>query len=129
MSGTRTASTIALWVLRATMAGLFLFAGVMKLAGQPMMIAEFNQIGLGQWFRLFTGALELICGIGVLLPRFSLFAALVLLVVDAGAFVAQVTTLHTDWIHTIVIGLILGALIYLQRGTFGRFDSSAQQAR
>ena len=29
---------------------------------------------------------------------------------------AQISILHKDWIHTIVIGLILGALIYLQRG-------------
>ena len=32
-----------------------------------------------------------------------------------GAFVTQIFILHGDWIHTVVIGLILVALIYLQR--------------
>ncbi len=44
-----------------------------------------------------------------------LLAALFLLLVDIGAFVAQVFALHGDWIHTIVIGLLLALLIYLQR--------------
>jgi putative oxidoreductase len=116
MSTKITASAILLWVLRALMACLFLFPSFMKLSGQPMMVAEFDEIGLGQWFRIFTGALELIGGVGVLIPRVSPFAALLLLLVDIGAFVAQISILHKDWIHTIVIGLILGALIYLQRG-------------
>jgi putative oxidoreductase len=115
-----TISTIILWVLRVLMAALFLFAALMKLTSQPMMIAEFEHVGLGQWFRYFTGAIELIGGIGVLMPRFSPFAALLLLLVDAGAFVAQATMLHMDWIHTIVIGLILGTLVYLQGDDFAR---------
>jgi hypothetical protein len=41
--------------------------------------------------------------------------ALLLLVVDVGAFFAQVLFLHEDWTHTIVIGAILVALIYVQR--------------
>jgi len=128
MSKKLTASTIGLWVLRVLMAALFLFAAFMKLTSQPMMVTEFDHVGLGQWFRYFTGSLELIGGIGVLVPRFSPFAACILLLVAAGAFVAQVTTLHIDWIHPIVIGLLLGALIYLQRNAFGRWGSSSLQA-
>ena len=52
---------------------------------------------------------------GILVPSVSVFAAILLLAVDAGAFVAQVAILHMDWIHTIVIGAILGTVIYLQR--------------
>ena len=111
--------TIALWILRILMAALFLFASYMKLSGNPMMVDEFNTIGLGQWFRYLTGALELAGGIAILVPSVSVFAALVLLAVDAGAFVAQIAVLHMDWIHTVVIGTILGAVIYLQRDRFG----------
>ena len=49
----------------------------------------------------------------------SVFAAIVLLAVDVGAFVTQIAVLHGDWIHTVVIGAILGAVIYLQRHHFG----------
>jgi uncharacterized membrane protein YphA (DoxX/SURF4 family) len=107
--------TIVLWVLRILLAALFLFASFMKLSGNPDMVAEFDTIGLGQWFRKLTGLLEAIGGIGVLVPSVSVYAAILLLVVDAGAFVAQVAILHMDWIHTIVIGAVLGAVIYLQR--------------
>lgn len=107
--------TIVLWSLRILMAALFLFAGLMKLTGQPMMIDEFDTIGLGQWFRLLTGALEVAGAIAILLPSVSVFGSILLLAVDAGAFVAQLAILHLDWIHTVVIGAVLGAVIYLQR--------------
>lgn len=107
--------TILLWVLRVLAAAIFLSAAAMKLSGQQQMIDEFNTVGLGQWFRYLTGLLELAGGIAVLVPRFSPLGALLLLCVDAGAFVTQVTILHMDWIHTIVIGALLVALIALQR--------------
>jgi uncharacterized membrane protein YphA (DoxX/SURF4 family) len=106
---------MGLWALRIVVAGLFLFAAFMKLSGQPMMVQEFETVGLGQWFRYATGLLELIGGIMVLIPTVSALGACLLLLVDVGAFVAQVTVLHMDWIHTIVIGAVIGLLIYLQR--------------
>ena len=107
--------TAILWILRILMAALFLFASLMKLTGKPDMVAEFDMIGLGQWFRYLTGLLEVVGGIGILVPSVSVFGGILLLAVDAGAFVAQVAVLHMDWIHTIVIGAILGTVIYLQR--------------
>jgi putative oxidoreductase len=111
--------TIVLWILRILMAALFLFASYMKLSGNPMMVDEFNTIGLGQWFRYLTGLLELVGGVAILVPSVSVFAAIVLLAVDVGAFITQVAVLHGDWIHTVVIGAILAAVIYLQRDRLG----------
>lgn len=107
--------TISIWVLRVLVALMFLAAATMKLTSQPMMVAEFEQVGLGQWFRFLTGGLELIGAIAVLVPRTSILGALLLLLVDAGAFVAQIAVLHMDWVHTIVIGAVIALLIYLQR--------------
>jgi uncharacterized membrane protein YphA (DoxX/SURF4 family) len=118
MSSTVTQSraiTITLWVLRILVGAMFVLAGVMKLTSQPMMVVEFDQVGLGQWFRYLTGALELLGGIAVFVPRYSLLGAILLFLIDVGAFVAQVAVLHADWIHTVVIALIIGALIFLQR--------------
>jgi len=108
-------ANIAVWILRVVVAALFLFAGVMKLSGQPMMVAEFDTVGLGQWFRSFTGLLEVAGAVATLVPAVSALGAVLLLLVDAGAFVAQVAVLHMDWIHPIVIGAVIAALIYLQR--------------
>ena len=83
-------------------------------------VPVFDTIGLGQWFRYLTGLLEVVGSIGILLPSVSVFAAILLLAVDAGAFVAQVSVLHMDWIHTIVVGAILATVIYLQRGRISK---------
>ena len=107
--------TVTLWILRILVAALFLFAAYAKLSGQKMMVEEFGTVGLGQWFRYFTAALEVTGGITLLIPRVSAFGALILLCVDAGAFVAQLTRLHGGVIHTLIIGAALAALIYLQR--------------
>ena len=72
-------------------------------------------MGFGQWFRYATGVLEVIGAIMVLIPTVSALGGCLLLLVDVGAFVAQVAVLHGDWIHTIVIGSVIGLLIYLQR--------------
>lgn len=106
---------IIIWILRILMGAAFIAAAAMKLSGQPMMIEEFEHIGLGQWFRYFTGVLELIGGVAILVPSVSLLGAGLLLLIDLGAFVAQVVVLHVDWIHTIIIAVLLGLLIYLQR--------------
>ena len=106
---------IAVWILRVVIAALFLIASFMKLSGQPMMVQEFDTVGLGQWFRVFTGVLELVGAVATRVPSVSVLGAVLLLLVDAGAFVAQVAVIHMDWIHTIVIGAVIAALIYLQR--------------
>ena len=108
-------TAITLWILRVVLAVLFLFAAIMKLSGQQMEVDVFGQVGLGQWFRYVTGLMELVGAIALVVPRVSALGALLLLVVDLGAFVAQVAVLHQDWIHTLVIGALLGVVVYLQR--------------
>ena len=97
------------------MAALFLFAGLAKLSGQEMMVQEFGLLAVGQWFRYLTGVIEIVGAAALLIPSFSGLGALVLLFVDVDAFFAQVGFIRSDWIHTIVIGAILAALVYLQR--------------
>jgi hypothetical protein len=80
-----------------------------------MAVQEFETVGLGQWFRYFTGVLEVGGAVATLVSAVSPLGAVLLLLIDAGALVAQVATLHMDWIHPIVIGAALVALIYLQR--------------
>jgi uncharacterized membrane protein YphA (DoxX/SURF4 family) len=119
-----------IWALRIVLGLAFILFALMKLSGREAMIAEFDAVGLGQWFRYFTATLELIGGILVLIPSVSVFGAILMLVVDLGALVAQVTILHIDWIHTVVIAALVALLIYLQRGTLARVISrSAQHGR
>jgi putative oxidoreductase len=90
----RRAENVALWVAQALLALLFVFAGTSKLINvQPEVVDEFNKIGLGQWFRYLTGALELAGAIGLLIPRLSHLAALGLAGVMAGAVITHLTVL------------------------------------
>jgi uncharacterized membrane protein YphA (DoxX/SURF4 family) len=106
---------IIMWILKVLMAGLFLFAAVKKLTGNPGMIHEFDEVGLGQWFRYVVGLLEL-AGAGIMLwPRTTSLGAALLLFVDVGAFFAQIVKLHMGWVHTVVVGAMLVATIYLAK--------------
>jgi len=62
------ARTIGLWVLRVLLGAAFLAAGGTKLGGAPAMVAMVQKIGVGQWFRIVTGVLE-VSGAILLLVR------------------------------------------------------------
>lgn len=107
--------TIGFWLLKVLLAALFLFTGGAKLAGLPAMVDVFERVGFGQWFRYFTALLEL-CGAGLLLwPSTTALGALLLTIVSVGAFLAQLLVLHEDIIHTIVMAVILGAIVWMHR--------------
>ena len=120
MSLTATAPTsrskvIGFWVLKIVFALAFIGAGGAKIYGPPAMVAEFDAVGLGQWFRYFTAVLEIIGAILLLMPKTTGFGALLLAGVCGGAFFAQLFALHGDIVHTIVMGIILLAIAWTQR--------------
>jgi uncharacterized membrane protein YphA (DoxX/SURF4 family) len=47
--------TVGLWVLKIALAALFALTAWAKLYGVPPMVEIFEKVGLGQWFRYFTG--------------------------------------------------------------------------
>jgi len=81
-------ANIALWALQILAAAAFLAAGGPKLAGAPQMVEVFQKVGLGQWFRYLTGLLEIAGAIGLLVPRYTFYAALLLATVMVGALVS-----------------------------------------
>ena len=68
-------ASIALWVSQIVLAAMFLFAGGSKLAGAPAMVNMFAAIGVGQWFRYVTGAIEAGAAIALLIPSAAPFGA------------------------------------------------------
>jgi uncharacterized membrane protein YphA (DoxX/SURF4 family) len=83
------ALTVLLWTLQIASAALFLFSGTLKLSGAPMMVQMFGAIGLGQWFRYFTGGLEVISAVLLLVPSLARFGALALAVTMVGAILTH----------------------------------------
>ncbi len=82
-------ATIALWVTQIALAAMFLFAGGSKLVGAPAMVNLFAAIGLGQWFRYVTGAIEISAAVALLIPSAAPFGAILLVPTMFGAATAN----------------------------------------
>jgi len=54
------------WMTRGAIALFFIFEGADKFG--PGWTKLFQQIGVGQWFRYFTGAVEILGGVLVFIP-------------------------------------------------------------
>jgi putative oxidoreductase len=106
---------ITLWILSGFAALLFIGVGGAKLAGAAAMVELFAKVGPGQWFRYFTGVLEVAAGIGLLISRYAFYAALVLAVVMVGAVIAHVTVLGTSPAAPLVLFVITGIIAYLRK--------------
>jgi len=59
---------IALWIVQALLALLFLFAGGMKLVTPVEEMMKQMPLPLPGWFVLFTGVVEVLGAIGLILP-------------------------------------------------------------
>ena len=61
-------SSLTDWLLRGAIAAAFVMFGAEKFT-DPQWVKLFQQIGFGQWFRVFTGVVEIVGGLLVLVPR------------------------------------------------------------
>ena len=76
---------IALWGIQVVLAGMFLLAGGSKLAGAAAMVALFDAVGVGQWFRYVTGGIEVVSAVALLVPWLAPFGAVALVATMIGA--------------------------------------------
>ena len=106
---------ITLWILSGLVALVFIAAGGAKLAGAAAMVELFAKVGLGQWFRYFTGLLEVAAGIGLLISDYAFYAAALLAMVMAGAFIAHATVLGSSPAAPVVLFVLTGISAYLRK--------------
>jgi putative oxidoreductase len=103
----------ALWTLQILL-GVFLVAAsaAPKFWGDPYAAQIFTEIGAGQWFRYFIGAVELAGGIGLMVPRLAGPAAVGLMALMIGAGYTQAVVLDQPaMVVTPVIIFVLAAVI------------------
>src|SRR5258708_560346 len=86
---------IALWVVQGLLALAFVGAASGKLLGKPEMVALFEAVGVGQWFRYVTGLMELTGALLIVVPRTKFFGAALLSMVMVGAVLTHLFILHT----------------------------------
>lgn len=104
----------ALRILQIITAAAFLIAGFAKLSGSPPMIEAFDRLGLGQWFRHFTGAVEIVAAGLLLVPRAAATGALLLIGTMFGAIAAHLFVFRDSPLVPCVL-LVFNILIFWKR--------------
>jgi len=79
----------ALWLTQIAVAGMLILAGGLKLAGVPVMVALFDAIGIGQWFRYLTGSIEVVSAAALLVPSWAALGALLVIPTMVGAVITH----------------------------------------
>lgn len=84
-------SSITHWVLRAGVAFFFVAVGAEKFSADPHSewIRIFARIGWGDWFRYFTGAVEILRALLMLVPKTTLPGTALLASTMLGAILAH----------------------------------------
>jgi putative oxidoreductase len=98
------------WLLRAGVALLFISVGSNKFAAHSPWIQIFAQLGFGQWFRYFTGVLQIGGGVLVLIPRTFALGIVILACTMAGAMASWIFLLGAPLNAMIPGALLLGLL-------------------
>lgn len=96
------------WALRVLLALVFVVAGVDKFVG-PMWVRVFNDIGFGQWFRYFTGVVEVLGALLLLVRPATMIAIPMLMCTMLGALLVHVTVVGVGF-PTIAVGILLALL-------------------
>lgn len=114
---------LTLWVLQGFLAAVFLYFGANKLRAHDVFWADlFARIGIGEWFRYFTGGVEVTSAALLLIPRTSTIGASLLACVMAGAVLTHLVVLRDGW-ACVFPGfplVILVAIAWQRRSSFLR---------
>ena len=102
------------WILTGLLALVFLFEGVDKFSGSRLWLRVFEAIGFGQWFRYFTGAVEIAGAILLLVPRTAAIGAGLLACTMIGALLVHVSVMGVGP-QTIAVVVLLLMLIFVGR--------------
>jgi uncharacterized membrane protein YphA (DoxX/SURF4 family) len=99
-------------IVQVVLGLLFLGIGSMTVAGRKMFVENFQRFGYPQWFRVATGTLEVLGGLGLLIgiwfPWLAALASAGLTLVMLGAVVTEVRT--REPLQKIVLPIVMGAL-------------------
>jgi putative oxidoreductase len=106
---------VALWVVQIALAAMFLLAGGSKLLGAAPMVALFDAIGIGQWFRYVTGLIEVGSAIALLTPSFAVFGALALVATMIGAIATHLFIVGGSPAMPVILLLGSAAVVWARR--------------
>ena len=83
---------------------LFIFIGYGKFASRGVWVTIFEQIGLGQWFRIFTGIVQVTGGVLIMPRRTRTAGAALLACTMVGAAIVDVAIMGSP---VVIVPLLL----------------------
>lgn len=93
----------------------FAAAGISKLLGVEMMVATFDAVGVGQWFRYVTGAIEVGAAILLFVPGRQAIGAGLLVCTMIGAVLAHLLILGPSAMPAVVLGLLSAVVLFAHK--------------
>ena len=97
----------------------FLMAGGSKLIGAEQMVAVYEAIGVGQWFRYLTGIIEVAGAVLLWVRGREAIGAGLLLVTMVGAVLAHLLILGPSAVPALVLGVLAAFVLWYHRGQLG----------
>jgi hypothetical protein len=91
-----------------------------------MMVEMFEKVGVGQWFRYVTGAIEVSSAILLIIPRLSPIGAALLVCTMIGAVLARLTVLDGSAVPPLVLGCFAALILWGRRATVKAWFASAR---
>jgi putative oxidoreductase len=101
-----------IWGVRILLSLAFGAAGAAKLAGVEQMVATFEAIGVGQWFRYLTGSIEAIGALLLLVPATGLLGGLLLGGTMVGAVISHFIAVPGSPVPAMVLGGLCAVVVY-----------------
>lgn len=112
--------------LRALLTLAFVGAGGAKLFGVEMMVATYETIGLGQWFRYLTAIVEIGGAILLWLPNRQALGSALLGATMVGAVLTHWFIIGPSAVPAIVLGLMTSVVLYIYRAQIPLYFGGAQ---
>ena len=109
------ANRYGLLVLKILAGLAFMAAGLAKLFGADLMVGTFDTIGVGQWLRYVTGAIEVISAALLFVPGKQVYGAGLLVCTMIGAALAHAFIIGPSAVPTLGLGTISAIILYAHR--------------
>lgn len=106
---------IGLIGLKVLLSAFFLFAAYGKFTGEAMVVGVFDQIGWGDWFRYFAGAVQVTGVLLLWVPGRQVFGGLLLAGTMAGAVMFHILVLGPSLVPALVAGLLAATVAFAHR--------------
>jgi putative oxidoreductase len=106
---------LAAWIATALLLAGILPAGALKLMGNQAMVQLFAAVGIGQWFRYVTGAIEIGGSILTLIPATAFWGSALIACVMIGAIVTHLRLMLPNIFTPITLLALAMVIVWLRR--------------